>query len=1148
MKKKILNISTKILITTLLLITFASPTFVVNAAGYTYDFWKNVIPCADGLSLSDVFFQNNIKNVNEEDKSPVKFDTLTDLATYVKEDAKDPSKSIYEIYVLDSMKFTDTLINTVLPHIEKTDKSTAKGLSVVYVLNQDFQKIETISEFLITDEVKKTLSDYYGFHYELNQIVSGQVNSTELINSYKNATNYTFTYGQIKNNLAIIDGSFDFNNLFNKVTVKINNQEIDRTLLTSKVTTEDKNGIKTDTTTLSLEVKTLGFEVTDESVVSIDMQEIKQYGRAPYLPYSKDPTKAAIRVSGASGVTRTDDGLYVADSGNARIIRANKNEQGVWVVDRVYLTPDDNVFYQVSSGIAISDNTNKTLFDPKKIAVDQTGKVFCIAQNVYEGILEYDASGSFNRFLGKNEVTANPLKKFWAKIFSEDQLDSIALDLPPEFTNIAIDSSGFVYATSNPDADDPKAANMVKMINTAGKDVMKRNGYVTPDGDAVYVTASNEAGVILGSSQLVGVTVSTNGNFTVVDKRRGRLFTYDNEGNLLYTTGDQPGGSESSSSSSNIVDPVSIKYFTRTTTSLSGEITKEEVLLVLDQKSKSIMLYETTEFGEKVNLAINKYQNGVFENVVVDGEVVEYGAEYYWNEVLKMNENYELAHLGIGKAQYRRGDYKEAMENFKLAHNANYYSKAYAEYRDSILSANFSWIMTLVLMLVVIWVVFSYRKHLKIKNAKIAATAALNEQKYNIIVGKMHNLEAANSPEEQAVTETEEQAIEKEEPKTIDLEKQKEIQTRIKAINAQYDKMIMDVQRKIALKQELLASSRYKDHQEANDSIEGEYLQKEVKTVENKKEMNVHLKKQKMANYQSELEELQLALKHLEEEKDKEITQYLQDEDALVLKKHLYVFLAKPIDTNVESTTTFENSEESFENEEKEEEVKNKNIFAKIPWRKILSKIKNFFHEVIGVPLYILTHPIQGFTEFKNEKKAKMWVALTILIMYVLVEILAYQYEGIVTNKNNPQNFSSIRILIYGVLPPAILSVANWSVTTLLDGKGKMKEIFMMICYSLIPITLINFLNIFLSNVLTLDEAQFITLLTIIGWVLTGFMVFMGLVVIHEYGMGKTLWSIILTVVATLIIAFLALLVFDLAQQIYGFIYSLYKEITTRYF
>ena len=230
--------------------------------------------------------------------------------------------------------------------------------------------------------------------------------------------------------------------------------------------------------------------------------------------------------------------------------------------------------------------------------------------------------------------------------------------------------------------------------------------------------------------------------------------------------------------------------------------------------------------------------------------------------------------------------------------------------------------------------------------------------------------------------------------------------------------------------------------------------------------------------------------------------------------------------------------------DEAEEEKKTKKFNIAVVGR----AIKKFFYETIAYPMYILTHPIQGFTEFKNEKKAKMWAAISILVLYVLMEIFAYQYEGIITNKNNPEKFNSLQIIIYGVIPPVVLAIANWSVTTLLDGKGRMKEIFMMICYSLVPTMLIGYLNILLSNVLTLDEAQFITLLNIIGWVLTGFMVFMGLVVIHEYGMGKTLWSIILTILAALIIAFIALLIFDLAQQIYGFVYSLYKEITTRYF
>ena len=57
----------------------------------------------------------------------------------------------------------------------------------------------------------------------------------------------------------------------------------------------------------------------------------------------------------------------------------------------------------------------------------------------------------------------------------------------------------------------------------------------------------------------------------------------------------------------------------------------------------------------------------------------------------------------------------------------------------------------------------------------------------------------------------------------------------------------------------------------------------------------------------------------------------------------------------------------------------------------------------------------------------------------------------------------------------------------------------------------------------------------------------MGLVVLHEYGIGKLL-TFLFTIVATMVIMFIALLIFDLSQQIYGFLYSLYYEISMRFF
>ncbi len=212
------------------------------------------------------------------------------------------------------------------------------------------------------------------------------------------------------------------------------------------------------------------------------------------------------------------------------------------------------------------------------------------------------------------------------------------------------------------------------------------------------------------------------------------------------------------------------------------------------------------------------------------------------------------------------------------------------------------------------------------------------------------------------------------------------------------------------------------------------------------------------------------------------------------------------------------------------------------------AKLKYFWKEVVAYPWYVIAHPVKGFSEMKTEKKGKMWVSIVILTLFVLEEIVAYKYTGIGTSKaiKDQTKFSSIKTLIFTVLPVVLITVANWSVTTLMNGKGKMKEIFIMICYSLMPFITLCFIKTLLSNLLTADEAQFITLINIVAITFLVFMAFMGFVVTHEYGIFKTIGSIILTAVALCIILFIALLIFDLSQQIYGFVYSLYKEIATR--
>ena len=95
--------------------------------------------------------------------------------------------------------------------------------------------------------------------------------------------------------------------------------------------------------------------------------------------------------------------------------------------------------------------------------------------------------------------------------------------------------------------------------------------------------------------------------------------------------------------------------------------------------------------------------------------------------------------------------------------------------------------------------------------------------------------------------------------------------------------------------------------------------------------------------------------------------------------------------------------------------------------------------------------------------------------------------------------------------------------------------------------SLINSLNpVIISVMAMIILNEKLEMNKIVGIVLLCYACFMGFVVIHEYGIFKTILSIILTAVALCIVIFIALLIFDLSQQIYGFIYSIYKEIATR--
>jgi hypothetical protein len=211
------------------------------------------------------------------------------------------------------------------------------------------------------------------------------------------------------------------------------------------------------------------------------------------------------------------------------------------------------------------------------------------------------------------------------------------------------------------------------------------------------------------------------------------------------------------------------------------------------------------------------------------------------------------------------------------------------------------------------------------------------------------------------------------------------------------------------------------------------------------------------------------------------------------------------------------------------------------------TKLKALLEQYVLFPKHILFHPFDGFEAFKRYKKAKMSVALVFIFLYAFFRIYQFQYESVLINPNNPLMLNSLQEIFSVVLLVFLFTVGNWSVTTLLEGKGSYKEILMVTGYALFPLIIVGFPTVFISNYLTLEEMALYQLLMGIAFALTGWMLFMGLLNIHEYGLFKTIGSLILTVLSMSVMMFLGLLFFDLIQQFIAFIASIYEELQLRF-
>lgn len=419
------------------------------------------------------------------------------------------------------------------------------------------------------------------------------------------------------------------------------------------------------------------------------------------------------------GLYVRDNRIYVSDTGNHRIVILEKDEAGkIIVIDQIYEFSGDveiNTFSQPhdtfvtdTGEIYIADTNNQRVlhlnsdlelvkvidrpvdqtvdaasdFLPTKLVVDSAGRCFVLARNYNKGFLQYDRDGSFIGYMGASEVKFNFTDYIWKLLSTQKQKSQLAQFVPTEYNNVAMDQNGFLYATNSVFEEYQlrnDEAKPIRKLNSMGTDILVKNGPLPPIGDQWWATA----GGVSGSSKFIDVTILDNDVYYVLDRARGRIFGYDQQGNLLYAFG-------------SLGNKLGYLQFPTAIDHMGND------LLVLDSRNLGITFFTLTEYGTLINEAINSYSLGQYDQ-----------SADYWRDVLRLNGNYDMAYIGIGRSLLRQERYKEAMEYFEFALDDDNYSKAFQLYRKEWIEENIVWLFTSFFLIITVPIVIDKVKKIR---------------------------------------------------------------------------------------------------------------------------------------------------------------------------------------------------------------------------------------------------------------------------------------------------------------------------------------------------------------------------------------------------------------------------------------------------
>ena len=355
--------------------------------------------------------------------------------------------------------------------------------------------------------------------------------------------------------------------------------------------------------------------------------------------------------------------IYIADTANSRIVILNA---ATLKLEKVLTKPYVKLLEE--------DYT----YLPSKLAVDLAGRIYVIVTDINYGIFLIDQNGEFIRFAAAPDVTTNLWNKFLKLFMTKAQKANLDKFVPTEYSSLLMDKNGFLYLTSSDSTVHP-----ITKLNSQGDDILKYDGEDYPDGDSSHMLKKTQKII----STFVDISVRDDGIYASLDTTKGRIFVYDQEGNLLYCFGGI--GTQEGM----FYSPSAIEIF-------------DDKIIVTDSFYGTLTVFHRTEFGSAVDDATKMMLEGRFDE-----------SKDLWKKVLRLCPAYNFATINLARIDIQEKNYSKALEKLKGTQEFDYYSKAFKGYRKEVIKENFTLIVFAVVLVLLLLLILPFlKKKINLKN------------------------------------------------------------------------------------------------------------------------------------------------------------------------------------------------------------------------------------------------------------------------------------------------------------------------------------------------------------------------------------------------------------------------------------------------